>query len=341
MKFYQLAAAAAIIAVKADDDDFDSMANFDVDSAIEELTAAQKNVVLDCYNIGWDEDAQACRAGYSAPTNYTRRQIFKNYKASDSYDNRASGIDALFQDAVKMCIYEAHCMQNEQLARMDLATFGPAMRSAGVDWNCHDDECDIPMTLKGIWGYGCWCNFGSDLMKGKGTPVNPHDKVCQDMQLCLRCAEMDGVAGNYGCNVKTQEYNSLLALGVNGLSDNENSINSGCSTLNGNDKCAAHVCTCEIQMINDLLALVWQGYTHDMNPRHPDNPFGGSFDWEAQCYIDPTGEIVKECCGKYPFRFPFNTVNKECCEKGGEYRTYNPLDQQCCASGVKKVGDAC
>merc|ERR1712036_43457 len=164
-----------------------------------------------------------------------------------------------------------------------------------------------------------------------------HDEVCQDMQLCLRCAEMDAADGSYSCNVKTTQYNSMLQLGAIGLSNNNNSINSGCTGLNGDDKCAAHVCTCEVQMINDLLELVWSGYTHDMTPRHPDNPYGGAFDWDTQCFTDPNGQIIKECCGKYPYRFPYNSLNKECCEKNGVYETFNPLDKVCCDSGVESV----
>lgn len=328
-----------------------SISAVEIDTNDSELSDEENEVrgnIFDFFNVGqvgWRTDdngdtVPVCETGFSLPSNYARRNIKKNFK--QAIDNNTNDLlDQIFQDAVIYGIDFCNCMLDRYIANL---SFDPdeaaGMRSAPViDWNCHDNECDIPVTLKGIWGYGCWCNFGPDLMKGKGTPVNPHDKVCQDMQLCLRCAEMDAEDGSYSCNVKTQQYNSLLALGVQGLADNDDSINSSCASLNAGSKCASHVCTCEIQMINDLLELVWSGYTHDITPRHPDNPYGGSFDWESECYIDPTGQIVKECCGKYPFRFPYNSLNKECCERGGDYQTYNPLDQVCCASGVKKVSN--
>ena len=292
------------------------------------------------YKIGIDhikdDGTCVCKPGYTLVKEGKKKKMARNY------DKKARGTaksqtDALLQKVVHDGIMLSKCLKNEKITELDIDY--EAVKRGAVDWNCHDDQCDIPVTLKGIWGYGCWCNFGGDLMKGKGTPVNPHDKVCQDMQLCLRCAEMDASSDGYACNVKTVTYNSLLQLGAVGLADNDNSINSGCTSINGNDKCAAHTCACEVQMINDILELVWQGYAHDMAPRHPDNPYGGAFDWDSQCFTDPNGQIIKECCGKYPFRFPYNSLNKECCEKGGEYATYNPLDQVCCDSGVEKVSN--
>merc|ERR1712048_1317623 len=37
--------------------------------------------------------------------------------------------------------------------------------------NCGGGECTVPITLQGLWGYGCHCNFGGELMTGHGTPV--------------------------------------------------------------------------------------------------------------------------------------------------------------------------
>lgn len=172
-------------------------------------------------------------------------------------------------------------------------------------FNCHDKECDVAMDLSGIWGYGCWCHFGAHLMNGRGVPVNPHDAACKRMQLCLRCAEMDGYNDGYECNPREVSYNSTLGQAGPGQSDNINSWNSACSALNPNDLCSAHVCTCEIQLVNDILQLVWQTYTHDPMPRHPSNPYGGTFDYNKNCLTDPgTKEI--DCCGKYPFRYTYN-----------------------------------
>ena len=50
-----------------------------------------------------------------------------------------------------------------------------------IDFNCEDKECDVGLDLRGLWGYGCWCNFGGSLTNGKGTPVSKHDEACKRM----------------------------------------------------------------------------------------------------------------------------------------------------------------
>merc|ERR1711988_1844715 len=52
-----------------------------------------------------------------------------------------------------------------------------------------DKGCNSPISLDGIWGYGCWCNFGEHLLTGGATPVNEFDEICKNLQLCLRCKD--------------------------------------------------------------------------------------------------------------------------------------------------------
>lgn len=206
--------------------------------------------------------------------------------------------------------------------------------SKRVNFNCHDSEtshCDISIDLRGIWQYGCWCNFGNSLMNGKGAPVSKHDEACKRMQQCLRCAEIDGVNGGYDCNPRATSYNSTY-----GQSNNGNSFNSGCAAVNPDNLCGAHVCTCETQLINDILALVWEMNAYDPTPRHTDNPFGGDFDPSEKCFAEP-GEGEVGCCGSYPFRSTFNTQRRSCCE--ANQRMYNPVESKCCDNGIFSVGD--
>lgn len=202
-------------------------------------------------------------------------------------------------------------------------------------FNCDDKECDIAIDLRGIWGYGCWCHFGSKLTNGRGKPVSAHDKACQNMQLCLRCAEMDGGKDGYECDAKTAQYNSTLGQS-GGQNNNINSLNSQCSSLNPTDLCGAHVCTCEVQLINDILALVWEQEAYDISPRHPSNPFGGSFDFEASCETNP-GITEIDCCGKYPFRSTYNSLHRQCCL--ATEQLYNPFDTVCCQDGLYPIGN--
>jgi len=202
-------------------------------------------------------------------------------------------------------------------------------------FNCHDQECDIAIDLRGLWGYGCWCNFGSKLTNGKGQPVSAHDKVCKNMQLCLRCAEMDAGEGGYECDAKTTEYNSIFSQS-SGQNNNDNSFNSQCANLNPGNLCGTHVCTCEIQLINDILSLVWDLEPYETFPRHPSNPYGGDFDTESQCVTEP-GNSDLSCCGKYPFRYPYNNINKNCCESVEQL--FNPFKSLCCENGIQPIGN--
>merc|ERR1712076_201364 len=89
-------------------------------------------------------------------------------------------------------------------------------RNAAANPNQSGNRFLIPIPLQAIWGYGCWCHFGEDTMKGQGTPVNMLDGFCKSMQLCLRCAVLDGQNCPQDedsdqdkiCDPKNQGYNS-------------------------------------------------------------------------------------------------------------------------------------
>lgn len=267
-------------------------------------------------------------------------KMHENYGLDYSDGSGSSGVrpqDMAAQTEIWMRNeYSAPC----QMINRVLSKNGDMQRTLGdgKGFNCYDEECDVAMDLRGIWGYGCWCHFGSKLLNGRGTPVNLHDEACKRMQLCLRCAEMDGQKDDYACDPRTTNYNSTLGQAQPGQNDNINSINSGCQVQNPNDLCGAHVCTCEIQLINDILELVWTQYTHDPKPRHPSNPYGGDFDFAANCKTDP-GVTEIDCCGKYPFRYTYNSLQKSCCLPSE--KLYNPYDTQCCKDGPKKIGEIC
>merc|ERR1711881_720015 len=58
--------------------------------------------------------------------------------------------------------------------------------------HCADNNCTVSTRLTHIWNYGCWCNFGTNLMTGRGPPKNGFDQICKNFQQCLRCAKLDG-----------------------------------------------------------------------------------------------------------------------------------------------------
>ena len=71
--------------------------------------------------------------------------------------------------------------------------------SDGLDRSvfCPAGQCDIPISLSQIWGYGCWCNFGADVGVGSGTPTDKFDEKCRDFQKCMRCVQNDAEDGGY------------------------------------------------------------------------------------------------------------------------------------------------
>lgn len=243
-----------------------------------------------------------------------RQKLIDAYNSiisTTSIDNPYSPSDITFQNLFIEKIETEDCINQKYYtdlmkihAESNTITNKSLLRTTTqINTNCQDTECDVPITLKGIWGYGCWCNFGNNLLQGRGQPVNEHDAACKRMQHCLRCAEMDALADNYACDAKTNQYNSILGQSLPNINTNVYSLNSACGQVNEGNACGAHICTCEIQLINEILGLVWVSYTHDPAPRHPDNPFGGSFDYDSNCVVPPpSGPVGKDlaCCGKYP-----------------------------------------
>merc|ERR1711881_49783 len=163
--------------------------------------------------------------------------------------------------------------------------------------NCEDGQCEIPLSFSGIWGYGCWCNFGYDLTQGSGKPIDGFDGVCKSLQMCLRCARIDAnEAGQESCDPVGVEYNATFSW-----LPSQEGIMADCSEQNPGSVCAAHVCTCELNIISDILDLLWSQVTFDSGNLH-DN----GFDVQASC----TGGLatgngkLKSCCGYYPTRTP-------------------------------------
>lgn len=203
-----------------------------------------------------------------------------------------------------------------------------ALMDSNRGLNCKGPECEVPVTLSGIWQYGCWCNFGRNLMTGQGPPVNQHDVVCKYMNDCLKCAKRDATEDGYICEPRTAVYKAELAWATN-----IQAIETNCARENPGDLCGAHVCTCELQLIDDLLDLVWESYVYDPQYLH-----STGWDFEANCpAAADIGDI--DCCGKYPRRSPFRLGQKECCE--GIEKVYNPFKEQCCESGIEDLGEVC
>jgi len=186
--------------------------------------------------------------------------------------------------------------------------------------NCPRGGCSSSFNLAGIDGYGCWCNLGSDLMKGSGPVQNVFDGICKKFNLCLRCARWDGVDQGYGCNPLTDNYNAL----------GNPAFGTDCSAANQGDDCGVSLCSCNVNFFQRLLELLWSNTYYDDSYLH-ENGFDTSVCFSSD-YQD--NDVELSCCGKYPDRFPYNKLSddKECC---ANTRLYNPMTHECCGGKGK------
>lgn len=202
----------------------------------------------------------------------------------------------------------------------------------------------VPISLQAIWGYGCWCHFGQDLMKGQGQPVNLMDSFCKSMQLCLRCAVIDGencpdemenestASTNKTCNPMTQNYQTAFSR------ENENeAILADCAAANPDNACAKNVCCCEMKFVADLISLITSSTPFDLSYQH-----SRGFKYQENCVGQSPGQgndgSERQCCGEYPARSIYNNQKLQCCAEDNSI--YNPFSHDCCVNGVgvKPVG---
>ena len=248
-------------------------------------------------------------------------------------------------------------MENEFQEKLEMIHHGKKTRTL----SSHGNKFLVPIPLQAIWGYGCWCFFGDDLMKGQGQPVNQLDGYCKQMQLCLRCAEADGQQcpededldqEEAKCDPKAKGYTSNFSK-----VPNQESILADCLEANPSDYCAKNVCCCEMKFIADLLSLI-----SSFTPFDPSFGHDNGFDYVNNCHGAPAPSPVNPgpnpgngnggnnpgngnnepktvCCGEYPDRVSYHVGNMDCCAEDNSL--FNPMSHVCCANGVgvTTIGD--
>lgn len=186
--------------------------------------------------------------------------------------------------------------------------------------------------LGAIDGYGCWCNFDEDHYKGKGTPVNSIDGHCKALVLGYECIIMDGEAENVTCDTPWAEayvpHNVALTATT--------SVIDQCAANNAGNNCHIRACIVEGTFTEVIFADFINSVVYDPNYKHG----GAFFDPAVNCVLGGgSGEASeKDCCGDYPFRFPFKTFNDErqCCGQ----KTYNIFNHCCADEGTSTLAAA-
>lgn len=180
-----------------------------------------------------------------------------------------------------------------------------------------------------------------------------------------RCKITDGQDENIECTPWSVDYESATGIGFYSGSQTPDieAIRSECESNNpGTDNCPSRACQVEGYFVVSAFIMFVNGYVIDVSKQHEngfDNGICGGNRIATQTVTDgesvlgvagsDSGEVIfdneetvtatagpvvlKECCGRYPIRFPYNAVRKSCCGVG----IYDPIFLVCCDDGVARV----
>lgn len=190
--------------------------------------------------------------------------------------------------------------------------------------------CTVPLDLRDLMEYGCWCNMGPRLTEGQSAPLDKFDEACKSLQFCMRCTMMDNAelaSPEDVCDPKLNLYNvPFFFFGT---------LEQSCGLVNALSTCNTRFCMCQTQWVWTVLDLSLLGET----VREDLMQSNVNFDYETSCPVsgNPNGSGSKDlmCCGNYPYRTPYNAVRLECCDNSA---VYNPNVSACCTDGVKTIG---
>jgi len=175
--------------------------------------------------------------------------------------------------------------------------------------------------------YGCWCYFYDNVGRGKGQPVDEVDGMCKTLNEGYECAIRDTEEEGNSCTPWEVSYISGTGSGAD--------LFESCVSLNA-DSCAARACAVEGNFVEQLFALFISGNAIDYDQFGHSKGFDAGTD--AGCPVKkgtPGTSGAKGCCGAYPGRFPFKTLDgeRDCCGT----RTFNTNILSCCSNGQVKA----
>ena len=172
--------------------------------------------------------------------------------------------------------------------------------------------CFIPTSWQDIYGYGCYCNFQSEITKGFGHPVDEHDAACQEMQLCTRCLEINLEDNNDNCDLASTDYQTNPLF-----NQQTQKFTSNCAADNAGNDCAIGLCECHMEFLNNIASIT--GATSSLVFKHDNN-----FDRFDQ----------NNC----PRTFNAKPAGQGCCGESPAWRPYNPFVNDCCSGTIEEFG---
>lgn len=198
-------------------------------------------------------------------------------------------------------------------AIMDMTYSKVQFQSPGTKWSAAVFQTRISQ-------YGCHCFLGSSRAAGgKGVPVNELDDSCRTLYRCKKCVSMDTPQG---CDVDHDKYKYTF-----------NSADGSIDCSANDNKCKLTTCKCDAQFAAEV-ADFWDDakwddfyWGHRANRKNPN----GVYDYDNTCIASGQSIEPNNCCGKNPFRYPYNDQEKSCCAKSG--KLYNEVTSECCKDG--------
>lgn len=188
----------------------------------------------------------------------------------------------------------------------------------------------VQLTISNIWNYGCWCYLDNNWGQGRGVPVNEVDSVCKILHDGYDCILHDHKVEYPGerCDPWTVDYLPAVKLGRK-----PEEVETECKKHN-NEICAQRTCIIESHFILSFFNLA-------ISKDHVFEPFykhdkGFNPDLEGNCPRVEGRKSEKSCCGIYPVRYPFKTLNgqRQCCKR----QTFDVNLRECCNDAVTGLG---
>merc|ERR1712048_601116 len=186
--------------------------------------------------------------------------------------------------------------------------------------------CNYNITRPTEWPY-----FDDNVGRGKGAPVDEVDAICKILHEGYECAIRDSEDEGLECEPWTIPY--LVGTDTT-VTDHE--LYEHCVSMNPTNMCAARACTVETAFVENMLAYLLSGVGIPYETYAHRNGFDSSTD--AGCPVKKAAPGVgasKACCGGYPNRYPFKTLDgdRECCGQ----RTYQTALLSCCSGNKVKA----
>lgn len=214
--------------------------------------------------------------------------------------------------ALKMSVLQKTVSKNAKVI-FDIDTLSDSMNRDAGGLTCPGGSgCFIPTSWQDIYGYGCYCNFQSEITKGFGHPVDEHDAACQEMQLCTRCLEINLEENNNLCELATTDYETNPVFNAQ-----NQRFQSNCMGDNSGNECAIGLCQCHMEFLNQIASI--SGATSSISFKHENN-----FD-----------RFDQDNC---PRTFNAKPAGQGCCGDSPAWRPYNPFVNDCCSGTIEEFG---